>query len=57
MGPNQDHEKPQRLGEELDLDRLQPWLQKQFHLVPLAEPLPLQRAAPPINHILHALRT
>ena len=30
MGPNQDHEKPQRPGEELDLDRLQPWLQKQF---------------------------
>ena len=30
MGANQDYEKPQRPGEELDLNRLQPWMQKQF---------------------------
>ena len=30
MEANQDYEKPQRPGEELDLDRLEPWLQNNF---------------------------
>ena len=42
MGANQDYEKPQRSGEELDLDRLQPWMQKQF---PELKGLPKSRSS------------